>query len=268
MVHPYEEPFISGNRGSGTVFFSGCALRCVFCQNFSISQQGLGTEMAQSDLVSAILRLQATGVHNVNLVTASHYMADMPSLIGDLRAAGLSLPIVWNSSAYETVPMLQALAGLVDIYLPDLKFADAGLARQLAGASDYPVVAVRAIAEMIRQQPVPVFDRQGLLIRGTAVRHLVLPGQWRDSLMVIDILAKLVPLNTPLSIMSQYTPPADEQLDSVGSALSSGLAGELKRRITTYEYRKVIDHALMRGFTHILGQDRSSAVRDYTPEFS
>lgn len=267
MAHHAEEPYISGTKGSGAVFFSGCALRCVFCQNYLISQQGIGREMDQEALTEEILRLQSAGVHNLNLVTGSHYLASMPDLIRGLRARGLEIPVIWNSSAYESASLLADLAGLVDIYLPDLKFVDASLARQLAGAEHYLKAATRAIAEMVRQQPVPVFDKRGLLRRGTAVRHLVLPGQWRDSLQVIDVLAELVPMNTPFSIMSQYTPPPDGQLVEAGGALSLDLAKQMRRRITTYEYRKVIDHALIRGFTHILGQDRTSAVRDYTPDF-
>jgi len=283
MLHHYEEPFISGTTtssgyggstgtsgncgGSGAVFFSGCALRCVFCQNDLISRQGLGEEIDLDSLCSAILSLQAAGAYNVNLVTASHYIGSMPDLILTLRDAGLTIPIVWNSSAYETVSTLRALEGLVDIYLPDFKFADDMLSRQLAGAAHYSAVATRAIAEMVRQQPKPVFDKKGLMRRGTAIRHLVLPGQWRDSLRVIDILTGLVSPDTPLSIMSQYTPPPIEQLDAAGAALDPQLKSQLLRRITTYEYQKVIDHALTRGFRHILAQDRTSAVKDYTPDF-
>jgi len=286
MLHHGEEPFISGSNGSdgsngsggsigtsgncggsGAVFFSGCALRCVFCQNDLISRQGLGEEINLDRLCSAILGLEAAGAHNVNLVTASHYVGSIPDLILALRAAGLTIPIVWNSSAFETVSSLRTLDGLVDIYLPDFKFADGSLSRQLAGAAHYSVVATRAITEMVRQQPKPVFDKTGLMRRGTAIRHLVLPGQWRDSLHVIDILSQLVSPDTPLSIMSHYTPPTMEQLDAAGAVLDSQMKSQLLRRITTYEYRKVIDHALARGFRHILAQDRSSAVKDYTPDF-
>ena len=280
MLHHGEEPFISGSGrsggsigssgscgGSGAIFFSGCALRCVFCQNDLISRLGMGEEISLDRLCSAILSLAAAGAHNVNLVTASHYVTSIPDLILALRAAGLTIPIVWNSSAYETVSSLRTLEGLVDIFLPDFKFVDEPLSRQLTGAANYSSVATRAIAEMVRQQPKPVFDKKGLMRRGTAIRHLVLPGQWRDSIRVIDVLSGLVSPDTPLSIMSQYTPPPVEQLDAAGATLDPQLKSQLLRRITTFEYQKVIDHALARGFRHILAQDRSSAVKDYTPDF-
>ncbi len=316
MIHRFEEPYISGETGSGAVFFSGCALHCVFCQNDRISRQLAGRDLSLAELAEAIRRLAASGVANINLVTGSHYIASMPALLTalrqpdpaaeptmpaipaaetavrtpapDERAAGrlpaAMPPILWNSSAYETVDGLRTLEGLVDIYLPDLKFADAGLARQIAGAADYFEVAKKAIAEMVRQQPQAVFDEKGLLQRGTAVRHLVLPGQWRDSCQVIDALAELVPLDTPLSIMSQYVPPQQQETWPERSAVKEGgeasaagrdrwwtlppeLARSLSRRLTTYEYEKVLDHALSRGFTRILGQDRSSAHSHYTPDF-
>jgi len=188
-------------------------------------------------------------------------------------------PILWNSRAYDAVDGLKRLEGLVDIYLPDLKFHDEALSRAIAGADDYFAVASLAIAEMVRQQPVPEFDGRGLLRRGTAVRHLVLPGQWRDSIKVLDALAQLVPLDTPLSIMSQYTPPQMQETwpERQGSdsadrpdrwrTLSPDLQRSLSRRLTTYEYKKVLDHALAIGFSRILGQDRSSAESVYTPDF-
>ncbi len=267
MVHPYEEPFISGRYGSGTVFFSGCALRCVFCQNASISRRGVGNDLDEAMLADQIMRLAAEGVHNINFVTASHYLRDMPRLIKRLRHMGLQLPLVWNSSAYETVESLQQLDGLMDIYLPDFKFHDGALSWQLAGATDYRPVAIKAIKEMVRQQPQTAYDEDGIMKRGTAIRHLVLPGQHRDSLRVIDTLAQIVPPDTPLSIMSQYTPPDDAKAAFLEAGLDERLSCALSRRITSYEYQKVIDRALERGFTRILTQDRSSATRQYTPDF-
>ena len=288
MTHTYEEPYISGTTGSGAVFFSGCALHCVFCQNDRISRQLAGRNLTQAELADAIRRLAASGVANINLVTGSHYIATLPALLKELRAPGggeearnfRMPPILWNSSAYETVTGLQGLNGLVDIYLPDLKFVNAELGRQVAGAADYFPVASAAIAEMVRQQPQAVFDAAGLLLRGTAVRHLVLPGQWRDSIRVIDALAELVPLDTPLSIMCQYTPPQlqdtwserqgghseDERLDRWWQ-LPPDLARSLSRRLTTFEYEKVLDHAVRRGFSRLLHQDRSAADSSYTPDF-
>lgn len=289
MTHRFEEPYISGDRGSGAVFFSGCALRCVFCQNDRISRGLAGRDLSQAELATAIRRLAASGVANINLVTGSHYSASLPALLVELRtpvqAAGsrdaameaAMPPILWNSSAYETVQGLKGLEGLVDIYLPDLKFVDAALSREIAGAADYFVVAAAAIAEMVRQQPQAVFDAKGMLQRGTAVRHLVLPGQWRDSIRVIDALAALVPLDTPLSIMCQYTPPQAQDNWPAREAARDGadawwrlapeLARSLSRRLTTFEYGKVIEHAVECGFSRILSQDRASADSRYTPDF-
>lgn len=280
MVHAWEEPFISGWRGSGTVFFSGCHLGCVFCQNTAISHRHQGTLLSQAQLVAAMQELASQGVHNFNLVSASHYAGDIPALVAELRSQGLQLPLVWNSSGYERVETLQSLAGLVDIYLPDVKFADPGLAGRLAGAQDYLPVTLAALAEMKRQQPVNVYAYQAadpapgpvpgpgigapagaVLRRGLVVRHLVLPGCYRDSFQVLDAIAATLPLDTPLSLMCQYTPLPE---------LAGRLANEpdLRRRLTTYEYRKVIDYAQKLGFTHLLGQERSASSAVFTPDFS
>lgn len=273
MAHAWEEPFLSGSRGSGTVFFSGCHLGCCFCQNEAISHRRQGTVLSQAELVAAMLDLAAQGVHNFNLVTASHYAAGLPSLIRDLRRQGCRLPIVWNSGGYESAATLRLLDGLIDVYLPDVKFADADLARRLAGADDYLAVTLAAVREMLRQQPCLVWEDQGpdggagssgqqpLLRRGVVLRHLVLPGHHRDSLAVLDALVATVPLDTPLSLMCQYTPIP---------ALQSGLGDqpELRRRLTTFEYEKVTEQALRLGFTRILGQDRSAATTAFIPAFS
>jgi putative pyruvate formate lyase activating enzyme len=264
MAHHWEEPCISGTRGSGTVFFSGCALRCCFCQNRPISLAGNGRLMTLTELAAAIVNLAGQGVHNINLVTASHYADRLPRLAGLLKAtptwAAKPLPLVWNSSGYESVNSLKNLQGIVDVYLPDFKYHDAVLARDLAHAPDYFAVAGAAVLEMARQQPVAVFDHEGILQRGLLVRHLVLPGHWRDSCRVLDFLAANLPPDLPLSLMSQYTPQP-------GQPLPSGHA-ELQRRLTTLEYQKVVDYALVKGFTRIFGQERTSAELGFTPDFS
>lgn len=271
MVHEWEEPFISGSRGSGAVFFSGCSLGCSFCQNAPISHDNQGILMDGDSLAQAVLELHAVGVHNLNLVTPSHVADRLPDWLSWLyqQPAWLDrpLPVIWNSSTYETIESLIALQGLVQIYLPDLKFCDPDLSRDLAGAADYFAYAAHAILEMHRQQPEPVWDDDGLLLRGLVVRHLVLPGHWRDSCRIVDFLADTLPLNTPLSLMSQYTPQAARQVAPLRSN-QEATHPELSRRLTTYEYRKVVEHAQGRGFSQILTQERSAASADYTPDFS
>jgi len=262
MLHHWEEPFISGSRGSGAVFFSGCALRCAFCQNRPVSHGRSGDRLSPSALTAAVVTLLEEGAHNINLVTPSHDADRIPAWLETLKATqawqSRPVPVVWNSSAYETPESIAGLAGSVDIFLPDLKFASPGLASDLAGAPDYPPVALAAIQAMLRLQPDAVFDSGGLLRRGVVIRHLVLPGHWRDSLEVMRQLARSAPLQTPLSLMCQYTPQ------------ETRLAGhpELDRRLTTWEYRQVLDAALDLGFTNILGQERASASSAYTPDFA
>lgn len=263
MVHHWEEPFISGDKGSGAVFFSGCPLGCCFCQNHLISREHHGDRLTSGQLLGLIERLLQTGVHNLNLVTPGHYADRIPALLAALRQTETwkcrPVPLIWNSSAYETTESLRPLEGAVTIYLPDMKFMDGPLADALAAAPDYGTTALAAIREMLRQQPQAVFDSAGILQRGVVIRHLVLPGHWRDSCRVLRELASFVPPETPLSLMNQYTPQAPD-------ACSKN--PELKRRLTTWEYRQVTDCALALGFTKILGQERSSADPVYTPDFA
>lgn len=264
MAHMWEEPFISGKKGAGTVFFTGCQLGCIFCQNHMISSPGsqAGQELTTMELADKLLDLAALGVHNIELVSASHYTPQAIELIKLLREKDCNLPIVWNSSAYEKEDTLKDLDGYVNIYMPDIKYANNELAYSLSGASDYVEIAEQALREMIRQQKSAKYDDTGNMQEGIVVRHLVLPGCHHDSMMVIDKLAEIIDPNTPLSLMSQYTP--------VKELLNTKLSDkkQLRRRITTYEYDKVIDHAIKRGFKNIFGQERSSAKSDYTPDFS
>lgn len=264
MRHFWEEPCISGYGGSGTVFFSGCALSCCFCQNGAISHGHQGTIMTESALIEAILLLHAQGVHNLNLVTASHYADRLPQLISrlksDLRWQMRPLPVIWNSSGYESVETVVALADHIDVWLPDFKFFGPQLAKGMADAPDYFTVASQAILAMHDLQPKLVCSEEGIIQRGLILRHLVLPGHWRDSCRLLDWLAEYKFQDVPLSLMCQYTPQP-----GIGQPSSYP---ELKRRLTTFEYRKVLDHALDLGFTRILGQDRGAADLAYTPDFS
>ena len=261
-LHHWEEPCLSGapddTRGSGTVFFSGCALRCCYCQNYPISQEGVGKAITVERLAEIFLRLQRDGARNINLVTATQYLPQVRRALDLARADGLTLPIVYNTGGYETVAAVKALAGYVDIWLTDFKYADPALADRLSAAPDYPAVAEAALRQMLLQTGAPVYDKEGFLQRGVIVRHLALPGCVQDSRAVLTTLAHLqqetgIPF-VP-SLMSQFTP--------FYKAAEHGLG----RRITTYEYRQVIDEAIRLGLTDGYMQEKSSAREEYTPPF-
>lgn len=262
-LHHWEEPCLSGApddaRGSGTVFFSGCALRCCYCQNYPISQQGVGKAITAQHLAEIFLRLQQNGARNLNLVTATQYLPWVLEALDSARSAGLSLPVVYNTGGYETVETVKALDGYVDVWLADFKYASPDLADRLSSARDYPAVAEAALRQMLIQTGAPVYDAEGFLQRGVIVRHLALPGCTEDSFAVLQTLARIrketgIPF-VP-SLMSQFTP--------FYKAAEHGLG----RRITTYEYRKVIDEAIRLGLTDGYMQEKSSAREEYTPPFN
>lgn len=226
-LHMWEEPCISGTRGSGAVFFSGCGLRCVFCQNEGISQGGAGETVSVRRLADIFAELEAQGAHNINLVTAAHFA---PAVIEALNLYRPRIPIVYNSSGYERVETLKMLEGYIDIYLPDYKYIDPAMAAMLSGARDYPEVALDAIREMRRQTGPAVYDENGLMLRGTQIRHLVLPGLTGDSMKILTTIKDELP-DTPVSLMGQYTP--------CGRALSiPGMDRKLKKK----EYDRVLAH--------------------------
>lgn len=248
-VHHGEEPCLSGDRGSGAVFFSGCNMRCVFCQNHEISQAGKGQAVSAQRLNEIFEELAAQGAHNINLVTPTHYTQALLPLLD-----GIALPVVWNSSAYESVEVLRQLAGKVDIYLPDMKFADAELAQQLAKAPDYPAVARAAILEMYRQVG-PYVMADGQLRSGVLIRHLVLPGQLENTYAVIDWVADTFGTGQVLfSLMSQYTP-------------YRALGGDLDRPLDKREWIRARNYMKKRGITEGYVQHPSSARPEYTPPF-
>lgn len=261
-LHHWEEPCLSGEpqdaRGSGTVFFTGCPLRCCYCQNYIVSQQGLGKAIDAARLAETFLELQRGGARNINLVTATQWLPWVTEALDAARACGLALPVVWNTGGYETVETVRALAGYVDIWLADYKYADGALAAELSAAPDYPAVCEAALRQMLAQTGAPAFDGAGYLRRGVIVRHLALPGHTADSLAVLRRLAALrqetgvafIP-----SLMSQFTP--------FYRAAEHGLG----RRITSYEYRRLIDEALALGLTNGYMQEKSSAREEYTPPF-
>ncbi len=251
--HFWEEPPISGDNGSGAVFFSGCSLHCRFCQNAKISGDGFGAPVTVNQLRRIFQRLvEVDGCHNLNLVTATQFL---PEVIAALSPKP-PVPIVWNTGGYETPETLRALDGIVDIYLPDLKYLDSGLAAQLSHAPDYPEVATHAIQEMVRQTGPAQYDAHGRMIRGTIIRHLILPGCVDNSLRVVEWVAEQFPDGSvPLSLMSQYVP-------------LNGLAPPFDRRVTADEYAAVQSWAELCGIKAGFYQDFSSASEDYIPDFS
>lgn len=255
--HFYEEPPISGTRGSGTIFFEGCTLRCVFCQNRDISRGASRPPLTDAELLSLFGELYRAGVHNFNLVSPTPYVRALCRVLPEVKKR-YTLPVVYNTGGYERVETLRQLAGLVDIYLPDFKYADPALSAAFSGAADYPGAAASAVSEMARQTGKPLFDSEGMLRRGTVVRHLVLPGHRADSFAVLMRLAELFPARDEilLSLMRQYTPdfaPADAPR-------------ELHRRVTTFEYARVLSLCEELGFQGF-SQQKGAADKGFTPDF-
>lgn len=250
-LHMWEEPCISGTRGSGAVFFSGCGLRCVFCQNEAISQQGEGKIVTPARLAEIFRELEAQDAHNINLVTAAHFV---PAVLEALSLYRPNIPIVYNSSGYESIETLRMLSGVVDIYLPDYKYIDPNMAAMLSGARDYPEVAFAAIAEMIRQTGAPVYDENGMMQRGTLIRHLILPGLTGDSMKILTRIRDEFP-GIPVSLMGQYTP--------CGRALS--MPG-MDRKIKKKEYARVLAHMEAIGLDGYR-QELGSADGAFIPSF-
>ena len=255
-LHLWEEPCLSDQGGSGAIFFSGCTLRCCFCQNYDISQEGLGQAVASDRLLDIMLRLQDEGAQNIDLITATQFL---PSILPVLERARplLHIPLVYNCGGYERVETLRMLEGYIDIYLPDLKYLSSELSGRYSAAPDYFSHASEAIKEMIRQTGAPIFNEDGSLKRGTIIRHMVLPGQREDSIHLLHWMKEELPERAWLiSLLSQYTPfyHASEH-------------PEINRRITSYEYDKVVDEALRLGLDLGYMQERQSAREEYTPPF-
>lgn len=258
-LHMWEEPPISGERGSGTIFFSGCPLKCVYCQNHEISTGCFGIEVPPARLVQIMLELQDQGALNINLVTATHYAHLLPQAIAAAREQGLEVPIVYNTSGYERVEAVRELGDLVDVWLVDAKYADAALGRALSHVPDYPRVASDALVEMAAQigrRGGASWSDEGLLERGMIVRHLVIPGHADDSLRVLDRVWELVG-DVPISVMNQYTP----------NAAMRERGGDLARAVTEEEYELVLDHADELGFSTMYWQEGGAVDESFTPAF-
>ena len=256
--HMWEEPPISGENGSGTIFFSGCSLRCIFCQNHEIAVSHLGYDITPEQLTDTMLRLQADGVHNINLVTPSHYTLQLVPVLEHARSRGVTVPFVWNSSGYESVSALRQLDGLIDIYLPDFKYINPETAKEYSNAPDYPDAAKAVLAEMVRQCGAPQLDAQtGLMTRGVQVRHLVLPGHAQESRQILWYLYQTYGNGIGYSIMNQYTPMPQMQ----GHPL-------LSRKVTAQEYDNVVRYAKQIGIENAFTQEGEAASKSFIPEFS
>ena len=254
-LHMWEEPCLTGKGGCGAVFFSGCTLRCCYCQNRSISAGGFGKDLDVRELADIFLRLRDQGAECLDLVTASHFLPSVLDAL-DLVKEELSIPVVWNTGGYEKIESLRMLEGYADIYLPDFKYLDPALSGAYSAAPDYAEKALPAVEEMVRQTGAPAFGADGLLKRGTLIRHLVLPGCRHDSMDILTQLKKKLPEGSFLiSVMSQYTPPEG------GSGFPA-----LDRRVTTMEYESVVDRAAELGLPGYM-QERRSAKEEYIPPF-
>lgn len=252
-LHQWEEPCISGQHGSGTVFFSGCSLRCVYCQNQQISLGRYGALVTEENLLRMFDRLIEQGAHNLNLVNPTHYA---PMLAKALKKYCSPVPVIYNSGGYERVEMLKALEGLVDIYLPDLKYVDSAVSLRYSGAADYFDYASKAILEMSRQVGKAAFDKNGVMKKGLIVRHLILPRNTAQSIKALTWIRENLPEETLVSLMCQYTPCGE--LENFP---------ELQRRLTRREYEKVVDQMLELGLTGGYLQELSSAKEEYIPPF-
>ena len=254
-LHMWEEPCISGTRGSGTVFFSGCSLKCCFCQNYRISAENFGKEIPVNRLAEIFLELQDKGAHNINLVSATHYVPQVIEAL-DLCKGRLNIPVAYNSGGYELPETIEMLRGYVDIFMPDFKYYDSEISEKYSAAKDYFSYASAAIGKMIEIAGKPVYDENGLMKSGVIIRHMVLPSHRKDSEKILRTIAEMYPKNSYLlSLMSQYTP-----------FYKSCEHKEINRRISTYEYEKVAQVAAELGFDGFM-QERSSAKEEYTPDF-
>ena len=255
-LHYWEEPCISGKRGSGAVFFSGCSLHCVFCQNREISDGKAGKVISKERLSDIFMELADKGANNINLVTPGQYIPDIVWAVNDAKSRGMKLPIIYNTSGYENVTELKLLEGIVDVYLPDFKYMDSTLSARYSRAKDYPSVAKQALSEMVRQQPdVVIDDATGLIQKGVIVRQLLLPGHVNDAKAVLKYLYDTYRDHVYISMMSQFTPIALKDYP------------EINRTVTRREYERLVDYAIEIGITNAFIQEGDVAKDSFIPAF-
>ena len=250
-LHLWEEPVISGERGSGAIFFSGCNLRCVFCQNFEISHENFGKQVSKSEFIDIVKRLENQGAHTINLVNPTHFVPFIKEVFSEYKP---SVPVVYNTGGYDDVESICSLQGLIDVYLPDLKYFDSDVSKKYSNAENYFEKASKAVLEMQRQVGKSVI-KDGIMQKGMIIRHLVLPKNTDQSIKILRWIKDNLPIDTYISLMSQYVPYVKTEYK------------ELNRRIVTAEYQKVIDEFERLGFENGFMQERSSAQTDFIPKF-
>lgn len=250
-LHLWEEPVISGERGSGAIFFSGCNLRCVFCQNFEISHENFGKQVSKSEFIDIVKRLENQGAHTINLVNPTHFVPFIKEVFSEYKP---SVPVVYNTGGYDDVESIRSLDGLIDVYLPDLKYFDSDVSKKYSNAENYFEKASKAVVEMQRQVGKSVI-KDGIMQKGLIIRHLVLPKNTDQSIKILRWIKDNLPIDTYISLMSQYVPYVKTEYK------------ELNRRIVTAEYQKVIDEFERLGFKNGFMQERSSAQTDFIPKF-
>jgi len=256
--HMWEEPCISGKKGSGAIFFTGCNLRCVFCQNHKISRkESQGKEITEGELAEIFLQKQTEGVHNINLVSPTPYIKYISKALKIAKEKGLKIPVVYNSNGYENVEALKKLEGLIDVYLPDFKYADDVLAKKYSNAINYTETAICAIKEMYRQVGTIEFDKNGIIKKGVIIRHLVLPNNIENTKKVLYKIANDINKEAYVSLMGQYIPQDRSEMYE-----------ELNRKITEDEYNEVIDYFFEVGLKNGFMQELDSAKEEYIPKFS
>ena len=256
-LHQWEEPCLVGAKGAGTVFFSYCSLRCVYCQNHAISHGGQGVEVTTERLAEIFLEQQARGAATLDLVTPTHYVPQIIAALDIAKARGLTLPVVYNSSAYENVETIEALRGYVDVYLPDMKYMSAASGKEYSAAADYFAAASAAITRMVEQVGPVQFTADRQLRRGVLVRHMVLPGHRHESMDIVKWLWETFGKTVQVSLMNQYTP-----------MYKAAEHKPLNRRLTTFEYDSVVDYALQLGMENAYIQERRSASAEFVPDFN
>ncbi len=254
--HHWEEPCLSGKAGSGTVFFSGCQLHCIYCQNHKISHGDIGKTVSQSELYDVFFKLKNMGVHNINLVTPDMYIPQIIPVIKKAKKDGIEIPFIMNCSGYETEEMINSLKDIIDIYLPDFKYMSPLLSQKYSYAKDYSEIAKKAIESMVKQQDKCIFDSYGMMQKGVIVRHMMLPGKLHDSKKILSYLYETYGDNIYISIMSQYTPVGKSKYE------------ELNKKITGEEYNSLVEFAISLGIKNSYIQEGEAANESFIPNFS
>lgn len=255
-LHFFEEPCISGEKGSGAIFFCGCNMNCVFCQNNTINHKNVGVRADEKILADMMLELQKKGAHNINLVTPTPHTKIIIAAVEKARKNGLILPIVYNTNGYESVEVIKSLEGIVDVYLPDFKYGEGIIAKKYSDTPDYFEKASAATAQMYAQRPEFITDENGMVQKGVIIRHLVLPASLDNTRAVLDHIAENYPKTVRISLMSQYVPYVETKFP------------DLNRKLTKREYERAVDYCISKGFENVYIQELSSAKCTYTPEFA